>query len=216
MSGRPSFYSLINEQCNLVAKAGVLFVEYMEKNDANKGEEVCAIEHQADELKSRNLAQLNSTFATPMDREDIYRAIVTVDMVANYLKTTVREMQVLKVEPDQYTLEMAVMLRDGAETLRQGYAKIETEPRMAEPDAQFVARCERNIEKTYRRGIAHLFMADQNMKEFMANAQDAEVRAMQKVLDVFRRREVYRHLSNAGDELAKAGATLHDIVIQIS
>ena len=36
------------------------------------------------------------------------------------------------------------------------------------------------------------------------------------VMATFKRREIYRHLSNAGDRLARAGEVLHDIVVKIS
>ena len=40
--------------------------------------------------------------------------------------------------------------------------------------------------------------------------------AVKLVLEIFKRREVYRHLSNAADRLARAGEVLHDIVVKIS
>jgi hypothetical protein len=40
--------------------------------------------------------------------------------------------------------------------------------------------------------------------------------AMNDVISIFKRRELYRHLSNAGDRLAHAGDNLHDIVVKIS
>jgi hypothetical protein len=33
-------------------------------------------------------------------------------------------------------------------------------------------------------------------------------------MDVFKKREVYRHMSNAADKLAGAGSCLHDIVVK--
>ncbi len=35
-------------------------------------------------------------------------------------------------------------------------------------------------------------------------------------MEAFKRREVYRHMSNAADRLAHAGATLYDIVVKIA
>jgi hypothetical protein len=39
---------------------------------------------------------------------------------------------------------------------------------------------------------------------------------MRYVFEVFKRREVYRHLSNAADRMEHAGGVLHDIVVQIA
>ena len=38
---------------------------------------------------------------------------------------------------------------------------------------------------------------------------------MHAVIEIFKRREVYRHLSNAADRVAEAGETLHDIVVKL-
>ncbi|MBF0310610.1 MAG: DUF47 family protein [Magnetococcales bacterium] len=212
----PDFYGQLNEQCTVVADAANLFVEYMEKNDPAKGEAVAALEHTADDIKARNLTVLAQAFATPMDREDLFRAYSTIDQVLNYMKTTVREMQTLNVKPDAHTIEMATILRDGVLALRQGYAKLALHPASAEQDCVVVAKAERNIEKVYRKAIADLFSADETLKELHNHLENAEERAIARVLDMFRRREIYRHISNAGDTLASAGSTLHDIVVQIA
>ena len=40
--------------------------------------------------------------------------------------------------------------------------------------------------------------------------------AIKLVIEIFKHREIYRHLSNASDRLARAGEVLHDIVVKIS
>ena len=130
------FFSLVNEQCDLVVASSEAFVEFMRNGDPEYALRVRELEHMGDELKARNIDILNRAFSTPMDREDLYRAMVGVDQVANYAKTTVREMELLAVKPDSYTLEMSVLLRDGAEALQQGFAMLATDPAAAEPHAQ--------------------------------------------------------------------------------
>ena len=39
--------------------------------------------------------------------------------------------------------------------------------------------------------------------------------ALKQVMDVFKKREVYRHMSNAADKMAKAGEILRDIVVKL-
>ena len=45
---------------------------------------------------------------------------------------------------------------------------------------------------------------------------DTKATEIHLVIDIFKHREVYRHLSNASDRLARAGEVLHDIVVKIS
>jgi uncharacterized protein Yka (UPF0111/DUF47 family) len=212
----PDFYSLINDQCDLAVKTMDMLVQYMETGDPSHAEKVRELEKQGDELKARNQEILDKAFATPMDREDIFRAIVSVDHIMNYAKTTVREMEVLDLEPDNYMLEMTVLLRNGTEALQGGFHKLSTAPAEAENNAQAARKAERSIEKAYRRALADLFQADDIMKMLNERMEGASIKAVMKVIDIFKRREIYRHLSNGADRLARAGDNLHDIVVKIA
>jgi uncharacterized protein Yka (UPF0111/DUF47 family) len=167
-----------------------------------------------------------------MDREDLYRAIEGLDHIVNYAKTTVREMELLKVQPDSYTLEMAELLHKGTIALQAGFGKLSTEPASAEQDAKAARKAERNTEKIYRKALAELLdpnhfiqthsdknsPADSSIEDLLKSlGQNSEPVAIAVVFVAvtFKRREVYRHLSNAADRLAHAGGVLHDIVVKI-
>ncbi len=228
----PDFYGLINEQCNLAVEVMSEFVTFMSTGDWEKADRVRELEHRGDELKARNIDVLNKAFSTPMDREDLYRAIITVDHVVNYAKTTVREMELLEVQPDSYTLEMAELLHQGAIALQQGFGKLSTDPASAEEDADAARKAERNTEKIYRKALAELLDLDhyintrdkhsaavpslEGLLEPLGQHSESVAVAFAFVVDTFKRREVYRHLSNAADRLAHAGEVLHDIIVKIS
>ncbi|MEF8710743.1 MAG: DUF47 family protein, partial [Candidatus Accumulibacter propinquus] len=57
-------------------------------------------EHEADRIKAVNLSVLSDAFSTPVDREDLFRAITTLDDIVNYCKSTVVEMDMLGLQPD--------------------------------------------------------------------------------------------------------------------
>jgi uncharacterized protein Yka (UPF0111/DUF47 family) len=212
----PNFYGLINAQCELVCEAMNVFVTFMETGDQAAGERVRAMEKQGDDLKTHNMEILSRAFATPMDREDIYRAIVTIDEILNYAKTTVREVEALDIKPDGYMADMARLLRDGSNALREGYAKLSSNPADADTDAAAARKAERNTEKVYRAALTELFQADDHIAALSEKSNKAEAQAMRYVIEVFKRREVYRHLSNAADRMEHAGGVLHDIVVQIA
>jgi uncharacterized protein Yka (UPF0111/DUF47 family) len=212
----PDFYSLLNDQCNLVVEAMEVFVQFMENGDLALAKQVRALEKRGDELKARNTDILNKSFSTPMDREDIYRAIATIDHIANYAKTTTREIEVLNVTPDKYMLELAVLLKEGAYALQRGYRKLSVSPQQAEEDSQAARKAERSSEKVYRRALGELFREESYLEILSNQETDTRAAAVKLVLEIFKRREVYRHMSNASDRLARAGEVLHDIVVKIS
>jgi uncharacterized protein Yka (UPF0111/DUF47 family) len=212
----PDFYGLIGAQAEQVCQSMDVFVKFMETGDMEIGNEVRAKEKEGDELKAKHMEILNHAFATPMDREDIYRAIVTIDEILNYAKTTVREIEALDIKPDEHMAEMARLMRDGSMELRDGYKKLSDKPMEAEENAAAARKAERNTEKVYRAALADLFSADHLVEALRQKSENAEADAMLYVIETFKRREVYRHLSNGADRLEHAAGVLHDIVVQIA
>lgn len=193
----PDFFAMLSLQCQHVAQTAGLLVEFMETADHEIGRQIRKDEHEADRVKINNLHTLNEAFSTPIDREDLYRAIMDLDEVVNYCKTTVNEMEVLQLQPDKHCLEMAMHIKLGTDALLQGFGRLATKtPAQAAEDADVARKAERRVEKAYRRAIADLFQGDD-------------------YIHMFKRREIYRHLSNAADRMAHCANTLHDIVVKM-
>ena len=218
----PDFFSLVDDQCDMAVATMDELVAYMQSGKKQLRKHVKKMEKEGDELKNRNIRILNSAFATPMDREDIYRAIVDIDHLMNYAKTTVREMEILGIEPDQYTLQMAIHLQQGTRSLQAGFKKLSENAMLAESDALAARKAERTIEKDYRKALSELFDISDQVAGIRARKQnnqqrmEAEIATMEYIMESLKRREIYRHISNAADRLARAGATLYDIVVKIA
>lgn len=192
----PDFFKLLAEQSVMVARTVDVLVAFMETGDPALGAEIKKDEHVADTIKVRNIHTLNEAFSTPIDREDIYRAITDLDEVVNYCKSTVNEMDMLGVQPDAHMLEMARLLKEGVDALIKGYSKLGATPGPAAEDADAARKAEHKVERLYRKALADLFQGDD-------------------FINMFKRREIYRHLSNAADRMAHCANTLHDIVVKM-
>lgn len=228
----PDFYGLLGVQCGLVAEGTAALVDYMRAAGDEHANRVRELEHAADRVKARNLDVLHRAFSTPMDREDIFRAMNAIDAILNYAKSTVREMDLLGLPPDEHTLAMAEQLDQGAQALRAGFAVLERDPDAAEREAERARKTERRTEKLYRSALAELFDA-RHYAATLTEAHRAEAASLEVLLEsldreqcktvsggvafvveVLKRREVYRHMSNAADRVAMAGEVLHDIVVK--
>ena len=213
----PDFFSLINEQCDLCVQTMTVFVGHMERGDADTAAEIRRLEKQGDKLKRRNNHVLDKAFTTPMDREDIYDAITSIDEIINYAKSTIRELEVLNLEPDRHMLEMAIELRAGSEALQRGFAKLSTDPAHAEHDAMAARKAERRVEDVYRHSIAELFHTEGMLQKIPGDdGGDGHQLLALAIIDIFKHREIYRHMSNGADRLAHAADKLNDIVVKIS
>lgn len=211
----PDFFGLLRDQSALAVSAMGSLVDYMDTSSSTHGKLVKSMEREGDILKERSMFALNRAFSTPMDREDLYRAIATLHHVVNYAKTTVREMELLSVEPDQFTLTMTKLLHQGTVALDDGYGVLESAPGSAEAHAAAARAAERDVEKAYRRALVELFNAEAPVERLQQLDGPTGPAALEHVMDVFKRREVYRHLSNASDRVARAGEVLHDIVVKM-
>lgn len=230
----PDFYALLDRQCALLTEGTAELAAFMQTGDDTHADRVIAIEHQADEVKADNMNTLHQAFATPFDREDIHRAIATLDEILNYAKTTVREIRGLQLAPDEHTRAMAAQLHEGALALQRGYQRLEQQPLQAESDAEAARRTERAVETIYRQALSELFDASHYaatltpqqqqtadamevlMKELNTREVSGVGSAMGFVVEILKRREVYRHMSNAADRVADAGEVLQDIVAKMA
>jgi len=193
----PDFFHLLHEQSIKVSQTVNLLVMYMETNDIAVGEEVRKNEHDADKIKVRNIHMLNEAFSTPIDREDIYRAITDLDNIVVYCKSTVSEMHVLGVEPNSHMLGIAWQIKTGVDALVSGFGRLGVDPKAAETEADAARHADRKAEKLYRQALAELFQGED-------------------YVGMFKQREIYRHLANASHRMAHAGNTLHDILVKIT
>ena len=88
---------------------------YMKKRSDKYAATVRQAEKDADEIRRILIDDLNRTFVTPMDREDIFALSRAIDDVMDYAYTTVEEMEVLDVEPNDFLRRIVSLLQDAAE-----------------------------------------------------------------------------------------------------
>ena len=108
------FIKLIHEQASLTLAGLEALKAYMTGQDPAAAATLVSKEKEADEARRILIYELNKTFITPFDREDIFLLSRTIDDVLDYAYSTVSEMEILKVEPTPYMQRMAALLRDAA------------------------------------------------------------------------------------------------------
>ena len=86
-----SFYDLFSESASHLIDGAALLVQILDANADREAiaEQMREAEHQADETTHRIVKQVNSTFITPFDREDIYALASSLDDVMDYMDETV-------------------------------------------------------------------------------------------------------------------------------
>jgi len=143
--------------------------------------------------------ELNRSFITPFDREDIFSLSRSIDDVIDYADSTVSEMVTLKVFPTQYMQRMATLLKDAAYEIHQGVLRLQKHPNVAIDHAQRAKALENRVEAVYREALADLFSGPEDLHH---------------VVEMLKLREVYRHLSNAADRGDEAANIIADVVVK--
>lgn len=209
----PDFHGLLEAQADNLKATVTALEAYMQSGEPLLAEPVQNLVEEGHRLRDRNLDLLYRSFVTPIDREDIYTLSMTIDHILDYLKNTVREVEVLQISPDAWMRRMTSELGEGVASLALGLARFR--PGASEGVARSVQtrRAERLIEDLYRDALEDMFSGE----EYQALTDDGEPSVsacLDFVVSRIKRREVYRHLSNAADRLARAGEALRDISIK--
>jgi len=175
--------------------------DYLSSQNAEAAGLLQKKEKEADEIRRILIFELNKTFITPFDREDIFALSRAIDDVLDYAFSTMSEMEILKVKPTAYMQRIASLLRDAAYELLLAVDRLSEHPGVANEHAHRAKALENRVEAVYREALADLFSGGEDIKH---------------VVKMLKSREVYRHLSNAADRGDEAANVIADIVVKIS
>lgn len=193
------FHKLIEQQAEVTLEGLQLLCKYVERQDPEVAEQLSLKEKEADEVRRILIDELNRTFVTPFDREDIFTLSRTIDDVLDYADSTVSEMEILKVQSTPYMQRIASLLKEAAYEIHQAVLRLQKNPGVAIEHAQRAKALENRVEAVYREALADLFSGPENI---------------QHVMEMLKLREVYRHLSNAADRGDEAANVIADIVVK--
>lgn len=195
------FLQSLCEQAEITLQGMSVLEAYMKKRSDKHALAVQQAEKDADEVRRILIDDLNRTFVTPIDREDIFALSRAVDDVMDYAYTTVEEMQILGVEPNDFLRRMVSLLHDAATELHLAMLRLKENPGVSSEHASRAKALENRVERVYREGIADLFSGPDDIHH---------------VMEMLKLREIYRHLSNCADRGDAAANVVHDIVVKMT
>ncbi|MGC9334376.1 MAG: DUF47 domain-containing protein [Anaerolineae bacterium] len=198
---KDQFVKLLVQQAETTLQGLNALEYYMKKRSDKHATAVMQAEKDADEIRRILIDDLNRTFVTPIDREDIFALSRAIDDVMDYAYTTVEEMQILDVEPNDYLRRLVSLLQDAAEEIHMAMLRLEEHPGVAAEHATRAKALENRVETVYREAVADLFSGPDDVHH---------------VMEMLKLRELYRHLSNCADRGDEAANVIHDIVVKMT
>ncbi len=193
------FIKLIHDQAATTLAGMDALLAYLSSPNPKSAELLKKLEMDADEYRRILIYELNKTFITPFDREDIFALSRSIDDVLDYAYSTLDEIELLKVKPTTFMIRMTSLLKDAATELLMSVDRLEDHPGVANEHAHGAKALENKVEVLYREALADLFSGVEDTKH---------------VMKVFKYREVYRHLSNAADRGDEAANIIASIVMK--
>jgi len=195
------FLRLITEQAAKTLEGMETLEEYMTNHDKETAQRVTQAEKEADELRRILVDELNRTFITPIDREDIFALSRAIDDILDYGYSTVDEMDILDVAPNAHLRRMASLLKDAANEIHQATLRLKDHPSVAYEHAMRAKALENRVETVYREALADLFQGPATSEH---------------IIEMLKLRELYRHLSNSADRGDEAANVITDIVVKMA
>lgn len=171
------------------------------ENTRSAVEAVRRCEQEADEVRRILLSELNRTFVTPLDREDISALSRAIDDIMDYAWSTVQEMELFNVSATPHQLRIVSLLQEAAREIHLAMMRLKDHPEVASEHAQRAKALENRVETIYREALADMFDGPAGPK---------------RVINILKMREVYRHLSNAADRGDAAANIISDIVVKMT
>jgi uncharacterized protein len=195
-----AFYDMFAEAGRNVAEAADLLAGLVDPNADREtvAKDLREREHAGDTLTHRILRQLNTSFVTPFDREDIYRLASALDDVVDAMEAAA-DFTVLAgigTLPLLMGDQISLLRRSAAETA-SAMARLRT-PQDLEPYWIEVNRLENEADRVYRKLLSKLFSGDY------------------KALDIAKLREVADQLEEAADALEHVAHAVETIAVKES
>ncbi len=111
-----NFFHLFDQQAGCLVEAGAFFKELVARGtiDEVSLRKMYDIEHAGDKATYAIIDQLNKSFITPFDREDIHSLAKVIDDIIDIIRTIVNRMRVYKINAtaDKHLVEFAGLIEE--------------------------------------------------------------------------------------------------------
>jgi len=192
------YFELLSEMAANVAKGGEIF-ELMLKDYRNKTthfERIKQIEVDCDTLGERIIQRLNTSFITPIDREDIYLLVTELDDVIDMINNLAREMDmygVLSLRSD--SVEIGRLLRSATTELADAFSRLQANEGLGEHGVR-IRQIEKRADSMYHDAMKRLFKEERDP------------------IEIIKWKAIYEELENCVDRCNDVAEALAAVVVK--
>jgi predicted phosphate transport protein (TIGR00153 family) len=196
------FFDLFEQQAAVLTEAAQKLVDLTENftDVKEKRHEIEQLEHRGDQITHDIYEQLNRTFITPLEPEEISRLASTLDEVLDFIDGTAEMMLYYNIDAtDAHMIELAKLIRMSVVEIEAAIKGIRSikDPRFIEDRCIEVNRLENLADDVLAHAITDLFRT-------------------QHAVTIIKLKDIYEHLEEATDFCEDVANVLSDIAIRHS
>jgi uncharacterized protein len=188
--------SLAKKACETSEALVGLFSNFEKADDYHN--QIKKLEREADGLTRSVFAELNKTFITPLDREDIQRIASKTDDVIDFIEGISGRISRYKISsPPPYMLEIAKELAKATKEVETMISRLKN----VKGDKTIINHCrntsdiEHTIDDLYRTALAQLFETE-------------------NAIEIIKMKDIYESLETASDRCVDVADVVEDIVLK--
>ena len=158
------YFSMLSQLAVQVKQGGEIFVKIFQdyKNHAQYADQIKAIELSCDEVAAKILQKLNSSFITPIDREDIYLLVTELDDVIDMINDLARRFEIYSVTKlREDATEIARLLGGATSEIADVFALLEDQKGIGE-HTRTINQLEKRADSLYRDAVRRLFKEERD------------------------------------------------------
>jgi predicted phosphate transport protein (TIGR00153 family) len=193
------FYRIFNQMTVYILEAAEILQKMVSEPQGElqgMATRIKDLEHLGDELTHTVIAELNKTFITPIDREDIHDLSAALDDVLDVIDQTAARIVLFQIRvPIKEVPEMAGVLLNQVRELSAAVARLQDNDHVVERCVE-INRLENDADRLFQLAIGRLF---EEVKD---------------PIDVIKRKEIIESVERATDKAEDVSNVLESIVVK--
>lgn len=197
------FYDYFEDSAEAISEAAHILKAFFEdRGDPGMNlERINEVEHHGDRIFQKTIEQINNSFITPFDREDILWLAQELNRVLDHIQGTMEKVVIYKVgQPkESYVLDLVNVLGEASEEIKFAVHELRdlrTHHREIIESCEKIRAFEHQGDNLYRAGIASLFENTEN------------------VIEIIKWKEIYEHLETTLDYCETVSNVIKGIAVK--
>jgi predicted phosphate transport protein (TIGR00153 family) len=192
------YFELMRELAAKVRESGEIFIKTFQDypNHERYAEQIKAVETSGDELMAKIMQKLNTSFITPIDREDIYLLVTELDDVIDMINDIAHRLGMYDITaPRKDVHEIVEVLSRATLEIKDAFTLLERHESVADR-CRKISQLEKQADSLYSAAIRRLFREEKD------------------AIEVIKWMSIYEALENCVDRCKDVSEALEAVVVK--